>query len=203
VEGWIHFITQDKIDENNPGTSIANLLLRLIGERQSDTNLEVWDAIRLWKDIRAVLPGRETWIDLFDTQVLTEDIQPDGTTEYSSDAVLLDRLSKQYFSEKKIEKEGLSVIVFNSTEHSGLGKRAARTIENLGAKVIGVRDISEFYPDSVITTSKEFEDSLTLEKIKQIFQVNKQELNGVGDERADLVLILGEEYWKSITEFFD
>lgn len=203
IEGWIYsevssvFINDGK---DFVGSLTEIIVDQLIGGSQR-TDLLSWDGIRLLRGIRSVLPSRVTIVDLAESNTLSSELQPDGIIEYFSDAVLLDDLSSRLFSESRLKKENLTVMTLNSTQHDGLGRKAARLVENMGAKVVVVRDSDVHLEKSkLIINPEETEKTFTYLKLRQLFNIDEQNVEKVSDERSDITLIVGEDYWRSFAE---
>lgn len=109
----------------------------------------------------------------------------------------LDRLLRRHFSEGKLEEEREKILVLNGTTVSGLAKRAARMIENLGGEVLDVRNAPEqnHQQGMIVAHAK----SYTAKRIARLFgirdfrslEILKKEPHFNEFMRADIVLILG------------
>lgn len=124
--------------------------------------------------------------------------------------IRLQRIEKEFFkirdfsgsienvSDSKIKKEALSLAVLNSTEHLGLAQRVARLLENGGARVIMISDAQKREKDCLIL-SREEKKRYTSDWLKLIYHC-RVELDENESNRADIILIIGEDYWKKLNE---
>lgn len=111
----------------------------------------------------------------------------------------IDKIMEKYLFDEKISKENISIGVFNSTNFSGLAADAARIISNLGGRVVCLENSQFHTPYTLLKTEKKFFKSHTLKILKRIFQANLEEKKD-GNERADVEIFLGEDYWKKLNE---
>lgn len=101
------------------------------------------------------------------------------------------------FKDSRVRSESLSVAVVNSTKHIGLAQFASTLIENCGGRVIKVADSEENILGCRVVT-RENNRSYTRTWLSLVFGCEEQ--YAPNDGRADLTLILGEEYWKKISQ---
>jgi len=104
-----------------------------------------------------------------------------------------------FFKDEKIREEALAVEILNGTSHQGLAQKGAELWENLGGRVIRVADYSEKLPKSLLITKGESNKSYSYKIMKYFFNSDDRDLKGEED-RADMTLILGEDYWKNMVE---
>lgn len=103
----------------------------------------------------------------------------------------------RFFKDSRVRGESLSVAVVNSTKHLGLAQFASTLIENCGGRVIKVADSEENILGCRVVT-RENNRSYTRTWLSLVFGCEEQYVPD--DGRADLTLILGEEYWKKISQ---
>lgn len=104
-----------------------------------------------------------------------------------------------FFKDEQIRREALAVEILNGTQHQGLAQKAAVFWENLGGRVIRVADYNEQLTKSLLVVRGGSNKSYSYKIIKKFFKPDYRELNE-GESRADMTLILGEDYWKTMTE---
>lgn len=104
-----------------------------------------------------------------------------------------------FFKDEQVRREALAVEILNGTQHQGLAQKAAELWENLGGRVIRVADHNEQLSKSLLIARGGSNKSYSYKIIKNFFKPNLRELNGE-ESRADMSLILGEDYWKTMTE---
>lgn len=103
------------------------------------------------------------------------------------------------FSDKKVVEEALPIEILNSTEHNGLAQNSALLVENIGGRVVRVSDFPELFEKCQILTNKNQDNSSTVAVLEISFdcQVEKRREK---EDRAEITLILGEDYWKKLSE---
>ncbi|PIV01681.1 hypothetical protein COS55_01485 [Candidatus Shapirobacteria bacterium CG03_land_8_20_14_0_80_40_19] len=104
-----------------------------------------------------------------------------------------------FFKDEQIRREALAVEILNGTQHQGLAQKAAELWENLGGRIIRVADHSEQLSQSLLIARGESNKSYSYEIMKHFFKPDCRDLNGE-ENRADMTLILGDDYWKNMTE---
>jgi hypothetical protein len=176
-----------------------------------ETNLTKWDLARLSWQIRKIRQDKIMVIEAEEGSVLEQILLADGTKGLKIDTEKAKKLAESFFKDSKIRQEDLTIAVLNSTEHFGLAERVSRIIENIGGRVIeiGNTENSKFpahpadgqVPNSEceIRSKKLLKKSYTVKKLMKIFSCQR----GGGDlenYRAEVVLILGEDYWKKLEE---
>ncbi len=102
--------------------------------------------------------------------------------------------SADVFQDRRLRKEGLSVEILNATDHNGLAQKAGLFLEKAGGRVVRLGDAGQNEEQCQLLSQGEIE-SYTAFWLAKVFQcpLKKQILPAA---RGDIVLILGEEYWK-------
>lgn len=195
VDGWmvIGSIGSEIEDDN-----IRSALKQSIGKTlfgRGETNLGVWDLVRLWKAISTVRLNNIEWVDLSYSGVISEQVQPDGSLIFTADYELLDRLSRNLFSQPAIVEEGLSIAVLNATKHSGLGARVVRKIKNMGGDVVAVSDSERKYETTRVLVSEKLKESPTVSFLAKTFLIDEIQIGETTQQRADILIVVGEDYW--------
>lgn len=162
------------------------------------TNLTRWDLWRLWWGIRKVRFDKINVLDIQETDAVREVILPDGSEALESDPLCLDRLVNRFFSDQRIRNEDLKVGVFNATGYSGLAKRAARLINNLGGQVVEVGDWPQTEASCLIKGNRQLAKAFLVKKLSQVFHC-QYKTEEEGESSVDISLILGEDYWQKLT----
>lgn len=125
-------------------------------------------------------------------------ILADGSKALFIEKDILDNQLGGLFYENTPREENLRLTVVNSTEYDGLGNRAARILGNIGTTVVSVSSTSPTLPTCQVISSLKARSSVTLQRIINTFKcalLNKEE-----DDRADLTIILGEDYVNRLTK---
>lgn len=133
--------------------------------------------------------------DLAKGSFLEKKLLPDGITTFILNQEKIDQLIKDNISDPRAKTENLAVAVRNATQYSGLAAEAGRVFTNLGSSLVSVENLIERKEKTVLLINKNFLSSQTARKIADFFQVESQE-GDTNSYRADLVLILGEDYWR-------
>ncbi len=165
---------------------------------KGETNLTRWDLIRLWLGMKRVRFDKISWVDLRETEGVSEVTLPDGTQALESDPLALDRLVSRLFVDPKIKKEALAIGVFNATDHPGLAKKAARLINNLGGQVVSAGDWSgDNQAQTEVRCAKADYKKYTSWRLMNLFQGQSVSEREEGSQ-VEILLILGEDYWQRL-----
>jgi len=200
VDGYL-FSLQDTSLEGDLSSVKAYLLANfsLFSKARQETSLTYWDLFRLWWYLKKTGTNKFNMVDLGATQASEEIVLPDGEKAIKVDPDRLELLIAQFFSDKKIKEEDLTMVVLNGTEHSGLASKMANLLKNIGGQVIKVGEITTFLKNDEfnceIRSARKYRDSYTVKKISRIFNCRwggEDLLN----ERSLLVIITKENYWK-------
>jgi len=201
IQGWI---VNEKIDPGMNRDEFIHDLQRIFGKSivaPKTTNLSLWDSFRLLSTMFLNTISVGDWVDLSQTKMLTQARLPDGSQSYRADPALVDRLSQQLFSQPQLIDESLSIAVVNATEHQGLGASAARLIANSGGEIVGVSDKNQSSEETtIIVSSRENLTSFSARFLSSLFLADHVSQGETIGERADLVLVLGEEYYRFLAQ---
>lgn len=170
------------------------------------TDLTLWELIRLKFDLMGIRFDKIYKVGLTDFGVLEKQNLPDSTQVLVPDPIRVDSLS--LFLDPQIQSENLSVSIFNATDRPLLAQKAKRIITNLGGNVVATQNAPRSIQKSYVTGQK----SKTLERLRQIFSPNcKDETDkftssearcdkispddlGSVVSRAQIVVVLGEDF---------
>lgn len=197
VDGWISILDQEEGKAMEAKDLVLNSVFKGLS-KGSVTNLSPWDLLNLWLEVRQAKINKAEVISLKKISVLTELKLPDNTIVYLLDKNLFESTIKKYFEDPGLTGENFTIEIFNSTEYPGIAERAARLITNTGGRVIGVGNNDDKRKSCLLLSIKEKKNSYTLKKIKRIFGCIWEE--GNRDERGDIRLILGEDYWDKLNK---
>jgi len=111
----------------------------------------------------------------------------------------LSSLEDSLFKDKKLRDEAFSLAVFNSTTHFGLAQQAAQLLIQSGARVVRVADTEEKQSDCLIITDPGSSKTYTFFWLRTVFGCQVKE-SATKDKRAEFSLIVGERYWKKLSE---
>lgn len=144
-------------------------LLSLLFATGGETNLAFFDRVQL----SLVLSGTP--------DPMRRTIYPEKTgmlTRMGDKFVLNDGSLPRELVDVEVSKEGIGIGVINTSRSSGLGRRAARVIEGLGAPVLWVKsdptDGGEDTGRCKIRAGKESRSSLTVRRLFEIFSCTSE-----------------------------
>ncbi len=159
----------------------------------NQTNLTWWDRVRVrWFSSFRV--EKRMSLDLLQETGLTETTLPDGSKVLLANQTLTDELVNQYFFDEAVVKEGLSVAVLNASGVDGLAQESARIVNNLGGEVSLVSNKEESNQSQIWVSEKELIDAVTVKQLSNIFNIKVMLVTPVDEYRADVVLIISEDY---------
>ncbi len=101
-----------------------------------------------------------------------------------------------FFKDRKIREESLSIEVLNATEQSGLAQRMSRLFDKSGGRIVRIADAPEKQERCRIITGKDPRESYTLRWIRYIYDCPVEQI-GNEEARADVTIVFGENYWKN------
>ncbi|PIV00894.1 hypothetical protein COS54_02210 [Candidatus Shapirobacteria bacterium CG03_land_8_20_14_0_80_39_12] len=105
-----------------------------------------------------------------------------------------DYSGRENIADSKISEESLALEVLNATLHNGLAQEAANFLEKSGVRVIRSADALKPEENCKIKSEVEFKESYTLFWVKRFFPCRV--IFNKDGSRADITVILGEDYWK-------
>lgn len=164
------------------------------------TNLSRWDLLRLWWQIKKNRGDKINLIDLSETSASKETDLSDGSKAMKIKTERLGRIFNQFFVDKEIRQEDLTIGVLNKTDKSGLANNAAKLITNIGGRVINIgiqNNESKEKDNCELKSGKKYKNSYTVQRLNEIFHCHWQgELDN--NQRSDIVILLGEDYWNRL-----
>lgn len=176
-----------------------NLFISFIQIPSIKTDLTLWELIKFKIGASQVRFDKVERLDLL--QVLDKGNLADGTQIYIADPVKVDSISAS-FADPVIKSEHKTIAIFNATEKGGLAQIASRIISNMGGNVIIVSNASQIQDASFVSG----EESVTLERMKQLFNLNckanREECDKIKskdedyESRAQINIILGKDFAK-------
>lgn len=142
----------------------------MLGEIKTDFTPK--ELIHIYLNLAKVRPDKLRFLDLGQSQITKSALLPDGTRALVLDQISLDKFITDKLEDTFIKDEGISVGVFNSTTHPGLGEKVARMITNIGGRVIFVANAKTHFPQSIVVTTDANEQNqftYTKDKLSQVF----------------------------------
>lgn len=107
--------------------------------------------------------------------------------------------TEDFFKDKALRGESCSIEILNSTDHNGLAQQAARLPEKAGARVIRTAEGQEGQKDCLLLVAKSMSKKYTERWLGLVFDCQVKE-SGEEGGRADFTLVVGESYWKKLSE---
>jgi len=205
LEGYVFFndLKEANLSPSNQRDFILRCLRALFFKREK-TNLKKGDIFFLWFKVKKVRQDKISPVNLEKLDITEKIILPDGTEGFKINPQKFKKVALVFFKDAQIRQENLEIAVLNSTSYSGLATRVADLIENIGGRVVEVGEAENLKSQMSdlkcqIRSKKELKKSYTLRKLEKVFGCQWQE-EEAGDYRGDLVLIIGEGYWKMLKE---
>jgi len=178
--------------------------------KDGETSLTKWDLVRLWLTLRSIRQDKINLVDLGQTSASQEVDLLDGTKANKIDTERLESIMSQFFVDKKLKQEDLTVAVLNGTNHVGLANKVATLIKNIGGQLmtvgdtenglaprLGPRGQGESLRQCQIKSEKKYKNSYTVRKLSHVFGC-QWEGGPMAEQRANLVLIVGKSYWEKL-----
>jgi len=169
--------------------------------KSGEANLTKWDVIRLWWGLKNIRQDKINLVDLGQTSASQEVDLLDGTKANKIDTERLESIMSQFFVNKKLKQEDLTVAVLNGTNHAGLANKVAALIKNIGGQVMTIGDTENGQGESLqqcqIKSEKKYKNSYTVRKLSHVFDCQWKG-EPMAEQRANLVLIVGKSYWEKL-----
>lgn len=177
--------------------------------RKGQTDLNFAETFRFWWGIRGVRFDNLTVSDIGGTSFTSWVLLPDGSRVLRLDRLPLDQYIQSQFEDSEIQAAGLSVGVYNATDHPGLADQAARVIANMGGRVVFTANAGETLEKSTVSG----DPSYTLTRMAQVFAPSCLPISGwpfglfkskagctissssIDTQRADIIVAVGEDYF--------
>ncbi len=189
----------DITDLKNKLTSLTVLLnpKQIINLKKNvQTNLSIFDLARFWYSARSVRFDKIIFVDLEKTPALATLSLADGSQALTADTSLIDKEIKDLYKDNRIVDEHLLIEVLNGTDKPGLANRIARLIVNLGGTVVSIGNISKPVKNCQLSGDSQALQSFTSQRIALVF--NCQTVPATENLRADLQILIGEDYWQRL-----
>ena len=178
-EGKVVFL---KMPENFSSGSVQEFLGAPVdGWLGEETNLNIWDRLRVWWKIKSTKSNMVQTID--------------HSKSLTADPAKLDLELAGVFKDLEIVSEHLTVEVLNGSGKPEMANRAGRLITNLGATVIILGNSEKESGQCEIKAGEKVLKSFTGQRLKKIFNCREVLLKS-GESRADLQMVIGLDYWQ-------
>ena len=199
VCGYVNSFVPNDLDVD-PGSWLKKVIrpmsLSLIGNE-----IGILDVFRYSQRISRLREDQIEVIPLHESRLAYTEVQPDGTEMFLLDKLrldgfLLDRIKGLVYTE---EDHGVSVI--NTTSHYGLATSVSRLFLNSGLDVVGVGENQmNLEITQILVKNKEMESEETTHFVTHAFDSYELRVGETEEYRADVVVLIGEDYYKSMQE---
>lgn len=204
VDGYIltsgNFETVAEGVRKNPFNIIGTI-------RESKTDLNILELVRFWWGVKGVRFDRFKSADLKNSDLTSWVLLPDGSRGLEPDRLKLDQFIQDRFEDSKLKDEGLNIGILNATGHLGLAEKAARTVANIGGRVIFTGNSEDKLQDSFVLGKSGY----TQTRLAQVFappciQTSwplgffkskgcSLKSDSFNFSRAEVTVVLGEDYF--------
>jgi len=162
----------------------------------SETNFSWWDRIRIFYFRRELKPNDINEIDLRQAGLIVQEELPDNSRILKLEVGRTQEFCLRFLTDSNILNENMRVQVVNGTKRTSLGKNAALLARGIGVQIVNIRDGDEFLNKTAIFFNRETE---TLKRLAKIFKTDRLEQKE--DLESDIVLIVGDDFWKEFYSF--
>ncbi len=200
IDGVIVGRREDSKDLNQLVSNLRQSPLNFLSFfREFKSDLTPIEIIRLYQAISGTREDKIVELDLENTDLTLSKLLPDSTRVLGFDSINIDLFVRENLSDGVISQEAATVAVYNGTNHPGLGNKVSRIVTNLGANIVMVTNTEEPSKETLVLGEK---SSASFVKFAQIFAPHclKKECKSddakVASSRADLSIVIGEDYFK-------
>lgn len=154
------------------------------------------DTLKLVGTVGAIRQDKIDVVDIQNSRLVRSKTESDNSISYVFDQARLDGYLSNNLSNLSISKEALKVAIINTVGEPGLASQASRILTNSGVDVVSISDNQDNLSQTkVIISSKELSNSLTYHLIKLIFINSDIEIGDTNQQRSDVVVFLGQDYF--------
>lgn len=148
-----------------------------------------WDRLKL----AAVARGRQEMIKFEEVVPGTLVVGPDGAEAWQVSEADMDKFSSRFLADEAVRTEGIKVTILNATGRTGLARRVARIVTNMGLTVVKLGE-SDPREKSRLLVSRDKQKSISVQKITSLLQIQRPEVGDTSEYRADAVVFVGADY---------
>lgn len=174
--------------------------------RQSKTDLSLQEYLKLIWGIRGIRFDKVETFDLGQLTITSWTLLADGSRVLSIGQLKMDQFIQKQIGESRLRDEGLSIGIYNTTQHPGLAEKAGRMISNLGGRVVFIAN-SQNHLQTTLVLGK---PAYTSNYLSKIFSPGCSQQPGwlpwnqghsscqgqdLDHSQADINIFLGEDYF--------
>lgn len=157
--------------------------------RQGQTDLSRLELSRLVWGWWGVRQDKIETVNMGQSNVTQSVLLPDGSRALALDQIKMDNLIKEQFEDVSLSYEGLTIGIYNGTEHPGLADRVSRIITNMGGRVVFTSNTETPSPKSFVLGGENY----THTRLSQVFATGDPQPLNIDSSRADVIVVLGED----------
>ncbi len=168
------------------------------------TDLTPIEVFKLTRGLSTVRFDKVINYDLHSEGLLEESKLADGTDSLVINEIKVDGFVTANLADQKLKDEGVTIAVYNATEHPGLAQKASRMITNMGGDVIIASSLGETKQKSFIFVKPDSTNhKYTQDRLNQIFATCKTtdcailEKSKTEEFRAQINVVLGEDFFET------
>ncbi|MBU1110926.1 LytR C-terminal domain-containing protein [Patescibacteria group bacterium] len=155
---------------------------RMVWENQTQTNFSRSQFWGLAFDARKIRKDKIEFANLTDRK---------GYEEIE----VRDKIVQSLFTDLSVEQEKLTARVFNGTAFPGLASQGARFLENLGIKVLVVDNFERTdVAQTQLISNQAVRGGWGVQRLKQIFRVSEVMEAAASSDRAEVDVVIGEDW---------
>lgn len=161
------------------------------------SNLSFLDQINLWLALRNTRPDNIIVLDFEERGVLKDNIFPDGSTVKTIDTELASLVLADYFEDRQIRMENISLEIENASGIDRLATQFAQILTNLGGSVMvkSTADTQGNFSCNLHLSDKILKDSMIVKRLVTYYHCQiKNEMEEKGT--VQLRMVLGKEFYQ-------
>lgn len=193
IDGQIEIETGDLSSKKETEKRLLGLIFG-----KGKTNFSSWDILRLWWKIRSLKENEYKYLDIKKMALTTTQKLPDKSEVYLLDQATFDMKIQKIFIDPAVRMENLTVEILNGTDHPGLAEKAARILNNSSISVVSTGNTDLKTDKTYVETEKKLNKTRTVALVKNILNCPWKEKKT--ERRADVTLIMGEDYFRYLTQ---
>ena len=159
-----------------------------------DSNLTWWDNWRLSRAKHLIRTKKNRLNNDSQQSIWNQETLNDGSQIYRVNQGLIEELINKNFIDQKVVDEGLSMAILNGSQASGTAAVVGRLIANLGGEVVLIGNRDQLEQSYIMVTSADQINDYTVKVLQRDLGIARIEIGDTMEHRADLVVVLGEDY---------
>jgi hypothetical protein len=182
------------VEVKGSDVNIVNLIRGALFSK-SQSNFSKWDLFNMYAFVASLRSDEIEVSDLTKNRALSVQKLSDGQDVYIPNGESFDLFALTELAKPQFLREEYNWEIFNGTNHEGFGEMMRKIVANSGFNVSGVRQAKEAYDKSFISLKDDIKTSESIKYFATYFDLPIKHVSSLHD-RADVVLVLGEDFWK-------